>query len=292
MTMDASLPIISVVVPTRNQAEFLPQCLDSLLGQNYPNLELIIIDGASTDSTPAVLERYRNKAAVCISEPDKGQADAINKGFAHATGSIFCWLNSDDMQLPGTLHRVATHFLENPHPHVACGGIILYSDIQGKSYLIPPLPLDYREVSTAAFIGQPAAFWTREVWEKTGRLNEDYHYVLDWDWFIRASKVCPFAKLPHVLALYRIHPAHKSSQATSTRNAEIINVYLENGLHEYAEAYRKIQPRAVEIARSLKFLKACHTFGLHRIAHPILYSRFSEKVVERILWMALPPLHD
>ena len=114
-------PRISIVTPSFNQGKYIEQTIQSVLSQNYPNLEYIIIDGGSTDGTVEIIKKYEQQLTYWISEPDKGQTDAINKGFAKCTGEIFNWINSDDYYSPNSLHIVAEVFSENPTAKVVCG---------------------------------------------------------------------------------------------------------------------------------------------------------------------------
>ena len=120
----ARYPKISIITPSYNQGQFLEQTILSILSQDYPNLEYIIMDGGSSDNSVEIIRKHEDNLTYWVSEPDKGQSDAINKGFQRATGDILTWLNSDDYYLPGTLHTVAEYFTQ--HPDVEC----IYGDLQ------------------------------------------------------------------------------------------------------------------------------------------------------------------
>ena len=174
--------MISVVTVTLNQAQYLEETIISVLHQGYPNLQYIVIDGASEDGTAAILERYRERLSSVISEPDSGQSDALNKGFAQAKGEILAWLNSDDRYLPDTLFNVAIAFDRNEADMIA-GGCALVKDRADTVWKvhhcnfpvleIVPLPekrlLDLDNCWLKGdFFYQPEVFWTRELWQRSG----------------------------------------------------------------------------------------------------------------------------
>lgn len=227
MSEQVRLPKISVITPSYNQGEFIEETIMSVLGQGYPNLEYIIIDGGSTDNTIDVLRKYANQFAYWVSDKDNGQASAINKGLAMATGDILCWLNSDDMYLPGTLKYISES-LNTSRPEVLMGncihikdgtGVVVGSDVvsdHGRHNLL-----------WCNYVLQPSSFWTRKVWEAAGPLDEGLHYALDWDWFVRAKiGNADFKAVEKQLSIYRIHAAHKSSSGGAARAQELGEIYM------------------------------------------------------------------
>lgn len=209
----AALPRISVVVPSFNQGRFLSHTLDSLLGQDYPRLEILVADGGSDDETPQVIERYRAHLAWWVSEPDQGQAHAINKGMARASGDILAWLNSDDCLMPGALWRVAWAFAQAQPPDVVYGHRVLIDD-DGRDIGKWILPGHSRAMlSYADYIPQETMFWTRALWQRSGaRVDESFRFALDWELirrFIEAD--ARFALLPAFLGQFRVHAEQKST---------------------------------------------------------------------------------
>jgi glycosyltransferase involved in cell wall biosynthesis len=209
-------PRISVVTCSFNQGRFIGRTIDSVLAQDYPNLEHIIVDNVSTDETPQVLARYSHLRV--IREPDSGQADAINKGFRHATGDIFCFLNSDDTFLPGALHRVAAEIDPARSRHIVVGRC-LYTDAEGRpTGMEQPSNFVSHERVLAVWKGhhipQPATFWTAEVWRRCGPMNEREHLVLDYDLMCRFSQHYDFHVIDQVLATWRLHTQSKSCSTT------------------------------------------------------------------------------
>jgi glycosyltransferase involved in cell wall biosynthesis len=218
----STTPRISVVTSSYNQGAFIGRTVDSVLAQNYSDLEHIVVDGMSTDETPRVLAGYRHLRV--IREPDRGQADAINKGFRAATGDILCFLNSDDTLEPGALARVARE-LDPARDRQVVVGRCRYIDEQDQPTGVehPCVYVGHRrllEIWKGHAIPQPATFWTRAVWERCGPLDVNEHLVLDYDFFCRASEHYPFHVIDQVLANYRLHAQSKTCSAVGDRVLE------------------------------------------------------------------------
>ena len=219
-------PRISVVTPTRNQAQYIEETILSVLNQDYPNVEYIVVDGASTDGTLSILERYRSKLALVISEPDNGQSQAVNKGMSHATGDILTWLNSDDMLAPGALAAAAMAF--DTHPADMIAGICqLYRDGRLVAQHLTScadgtLPLDdlidlEHGWNAGQFFHQPEVMFTRELWLRAGgRLNERLFYSLDYELWLRFARAgARLHVIARPLAWYRIHEDQKTYALSS-----------------------------------------------------------------------------
>jgi len=220
-------PRITIVTPSYNQGRFLEQTILSVLGQGYENLEYIIIDGGSTDDSLDVIRRYEKELAYWVSENDGGQAEAINKGFSRATGDIFCWLNSDDFLLPGTLKSVPTELGNGAD--LIYGNCLSYSEEGGRCLINRPPAYDAHLLALVDYIVQPSSFWTRSLWEKTGDLNAALHYAFDWEWFLRAAQVGNLRKSDVLYSAYRFHSLHKSGSGGEGRNEEIYRVAAAHG---------------------------------------------------------------
>lgn len=246
-------PLISIVIPSFNQGEFIEQTINSVLGQFYFNLELIVIDGGSTDQTLGILKKYADLLTYYVSEPDSGQAEAINKGFRVAKGDILGWLNSDDMYLPCTLSKIADIIGKSKAPKLIYGGCIHF--VEGKEetcgYLPPKFEAD--KLTYLDYIVQPSSFWSRSLWEVVGELNESYNYVLDWDWFIRATRVCELTPIRDYFSIYRVHDNHKTSLGGSQRSQEIINVVETYASKECLSVYQNVFKQIM----TLKFSNNC-----------------------------------
>lgn len=216
------LPKISVITPSYNQGQYLEETILSVLNQNYPNLEYIVMDGGSTDNSVQIIKKYASKITHWQSKKDKGQADAINNGFAMATGDILCWLNSDDYYTEGTLDFIA-HNLHSDSDEILFGEVNHFKESNG-SYKMSNVKnkLDNYRLELYDYIIQPGSFWTRKVWEKIGQLDLNLHFVFDWDWFLKAKKAnTKFSYSDRTMAVYRIHEAHKTGTGGDKRQKEI-----------------------------------------------------------------------
>lgn len=207
------LPRISIVVPSFNQGRFIGATLRSIIDQRYPNLELIVVDGGSTDNTLAVLKQYEAHLDWWVSEPDSGQTAAINKGFMQSTGEIMAWINSDDLVASGALHQVADYFIKHPETQAVYGDRVLINE-EGLEIGRWILPCHSDKVlKFADFIPQETLYWTRKAWNLIGgRLDETFHFAMDWDFLLRLSEKCIDVRhLPIFLGLFRIHHQQKTS---------------------------------------------------------------------------------
>lgn len=218
------LPAISVVTPSYNQAEFLRPALDSLCRQGYPHLQMIVIDGDSSDGSQEIIKSYEDRLSYWVSEPDGGPAQAINKGFAHATGEIVGWLNSDDCLAAGALWEVGKAFAEDPELDMIYANA-LYIDEHDHIFLA-----DHGHQKTGFYYGrmqprelvpaywkyvhalpQPTVFFRRHLLEHCGFLDESYHFIFDFELFWRFMQAAKVRKIEKVLAFYRIHSKAKTS---------------------------------------------------------------------------------
>jgi len=208
-----NLPKITVVTPSFNQGKFIERTIRSVLLQQYPSVEYIVIDGGSTDNTVDVLRKYENDLAFWVSEPDQGQSHAINKGLAKATGQVLCWLNSDDFYLPGTLMTVGKMLADGTGCYAIAGHCLkVYED--GT----PPVFLEGRfdnrrrmlEFWKGYQMHQPTIFWRREVFEKVGWLNEELHLIMDFDYWARIAEHFDFIPVNQVLACCCYHAEAKT----------------------------------------------------------------------------------
>jgi glycosyltransferase involved in cell wall biosynthesis len=220
-------PSLSVVVPSYNQGPYLEETIQSVLGQHYPKLELIVIDGGSTDNSVKILEKYASQISYWHSRKDRGQADAINQGINRSSGDVVCWLNSDDLYLPGTLLDVGRRFAGHTDTCYLIYGATVELEHGSKTLYCQPVvseAYDAFKLTYWDFIIQPSTFWTRKLWVETRDIDIRYHYVLDWDWFIRASKIADFEYVPRFYSIYRLHPHHKTHQGGSARREEVVDV--------------------------------------------------------------------
>lgn len=217
-----SAPLISIVTSSFNQGQFIGRTIASVRNQDYPNVEHIVVDGMSTDGTMAVLEQFPHLKV--IREPDRGQADAINKGFRVATGQILTFLNSDDTLEPGALSRVATAIDPKAGCHVVMGRCRFIDEDDRFLGVEHPSSFESHrrvlEIWKGHFLPQPAIFWTRAVWDTCGPLDVDDQLVLDYDLFCRFSRRYRFCQIDEVLANYRLHLTSKSTSMTDEERLE------------------------------------------------------------------------
>lgn len=236
--MTNSLPKITIITPSYNQGRFIEQTIKSVLSQNYPNLEYIVIDGGSTDNTIEILKKHEG-GLKWISEKDKGQSDAINKGLKMATGDIIAWLNSDDYYLPGTLMKVAAMFHDENVQWVTGDYIII--DENGKT--IQSFIRIYKKIlaqfscltalSLANYINQPSTFWRRSIQEKVGYLDEDLHFCMDYDLWLRYMKESPVYRVSSPLSAFRIHKSSKGGSQYKKQFKEELNVIKKYNKNNY-----------------------------------------------------------
>ena len=271
-------PKFSIVVPTLNQARFIGQTLASIAGQAWLGTEIIVVDGGSTDGTAEVVRRFGSAITHFISEPDRGQGDAINKGMALAKGGVLAWLNSDDFYLPNIFERVAAALGDSQEMRVAHGATIAWFEGRNETRYWRAAAGAKELLATRAAIYQPSAFWTRAAWEKTGPLNLDYSFVLDWDWFLRASRHCEFVTLEAPLSIYRFHDAHKTSSGSPRRTAEICDFIERHSGAAWGAAFRDVAGELEPLGRSLDRLKQRGLYRFRKWFHPRLYRRHGEKV--------------
>ncbi len=189
--MTNTMPLVSVVTPSYNQGEFLEATIQSVLTQDYPHIEYIIMDGGSTDNSVEIIKKYADRLAYWESVRDRGQAHAVNKGMQRATGAILGWINSDDIYLPGAISRVIESFQRTPEVDVVYGQVNR-TDYTGKVVPTPVLPKDTIDLSKATvlkenLVNQPGSFWRRAIMEKVGLLDESFRYTMDHDYWVRLT---------------------------------------------------------------------------------------------------------
>lgn len=211
-------PRISVVTPSYNQALFLERTLRSVLNQDYPNLDYIVIDGGSTDGSVDIIRRYEDHLAYWESEPDRGASHAINKGMRHATGEIVAWLNSDDVYLPGALSRVAGYF-QDPNVEFLHGQhyLIDKDDNVIRKVVVPDChPLRFM-IFGLAMLNQDACFWSASLHRLAGELDESLQYAFDYDFFVRLLEKSSgkWKRAPELFSSIRFHESQKTMQFDS-----------------------------------------------------------------------------
>lgn len=245
--MPKKLPKISIITPSYNQGRYIEQTIQSVINQDYPNFEYLVIDGGSTDATLQILKKYSRKLR-WISQKDKGQSDAINKGLKMSTGEIIGYLNSDDILEKGSLAKVAQFFDRFKEYSWVTGKCFIINDKNEKVRSFVTLYkntfLKYFRSGTSLvitnYISQPATFWKREAVKKAGLFNESLHYSMDYDFWLRLWKSYKLGFIDEYLASFRTHETSKTVSNLSRQineNYGIVRRYSNSGtlvnLHKF-----------------------------------------------------------
>jgi glycosyltransferase involved in cell wall biosynthesis len=244
--VNEGLPLVSIVTPSFNQAAYLEAAIQSVLGQDYPRLEYVIVDGGSTDGSLDIVRRYAERLTHWSSEPDSGQTEAINKGFARATGDILAWLNSDDVYYPGAV-REAVAFLQ-AHPEVG----MVYGDaefINESGKAVGRFPA--RQTSQARLrrgyvhIPQQASFFRASLWKMVAPLDPAFYFAMDYDLWVRIAGLAQLHYRPGAWAGFRLHADAKTSTAADRCWPEMLRVHRREGGSYLSALYAKYLIRRV-----------------------------------------------
>lgn len=214
--MAAELPRISIVTPSYNQAAFIERAMRSVLDQGYPNLEYLVVDGGSTDGTVDIIRKYEDRLAWWVSEKDRGQTHALNKGFQRATGDVVAWLNSDDMYLPGAFRAVGEPFARDPSLDVVFGDSVhidkddrVLNAYKNVPYWWPSMIL------LGVVLPQPTAFWKRSLFERHGWLDESKRFAMDYEFFCRIGAHIKARHVRREVVAFRLHADQKTETLRS-----------------------------------------------------------------------------
>lgn len=254
-----SLPKISIITPSYNQGKFIGETIDSVLSQNYKNLEYIVIDGGSTDKTIKILKSYGSEIK-WISKKDRGQAHAINKGLKQATGDILCYLNSDDLLVKNSLNIVAKEFnKDNTNWLIGDYQIIDQkgSRIRNQSFIESYKRFLLKHYSPSLlkiannFIPQPSTFWSRDAFEKVGIFNQNLKYTMDYDYWLRMSAFFKPTIITNKLSKFRLHDNSKSTTDRKNMLKEAQEVAKNHGLSNLNLIFHKLHSLLVQIMYNL-----------------------------------------
>ncbi|MFP3854638.1 MAG: glycosyltransferase family 2 protein [Anaerolineales bacterium] len=244
--MSRDQPTVSIITPSYNQAEFLEETIQSVLQQDYPFIEFIIVDGGSTDGSLDIIRSYESQLSSWVSEEDMGQTDAINKGFDMATGDILAWLNSDDTFLPGAVSSAVDFFDRNPWVGMVYANAY-YIDGEGERIArYPAGPTDYKGLRRGVnTIPQQTMFFRSILWDMVGPLDPTFYYAMDYDLWVRIAAVTPIAFHPEYWAHFRLHSESKSRTAARRCWPEMMRVHFREGGSCFSILYAKYLIRRV-----------------------------------------------
>jgi glycosyltransferase involved in cell wall biosynthesis len=225
------IPLVSIITPSFNQARYLEATIQSVLEQDYPRIEYIIIDGGSTDGSVDVIRKYEGRLASWVSEKDHGQTDAINKGFARAKGDILAWINSDDTYNPGAVGAAVKYLMGHPDVGMA------YSDcnyIDEEGHVIGTFPAAQTDLLRLrrgyVHIPQQTMFFRAKYWQQVGPLDPSFYFAMDYDLWTRMAALTSFKYLPgQTWANFRIHRSGKTTSHDDRCWPEMIRVHYRDG---------------------------------------------------------------
>ena len=217
----SKLPKISIIIPTFQQGRFIARTLESIVSQGYGDLEIIVMDGGSTDETAEIISRYREYIAIYLSGKDGGQSDAISRGFERATGEVITWMNSDDTYVPGALDAVGRYFATHPGCRFLYGDrdVIDEADVVIARRRQPDFNMGVM-LYCHMTVPQVSAFWKRDLYEEAGGVDPQFRFCMDYDLFVRMAMRHRPTRLPVVLANFRIHGESKTSNLEDVRRGE------------------------------------------------------------------------
>lgn len=223
-------PLVSIITPSYNQANFLERTILSVLNQDYSNIEYIIMDGGSTDGSLEIIKKYSYRLKQWKSEKDLGQTDAINKGFSIAQGEIFAWINSDDTYEYNAVSEAVDYLTDHPEIGMVygdCNFIDSDDEVIGK---FNAKQTDYEKLKTGfVHIPQQASFWRAELWHRVAPLDTSIYFAMDYDLWLRFSKISKITYYPKLWANFRLHGDAKSISEDDRCWSDMLKIHYRNG---------------------------------------------------------------
>ena len=225
-----NFPLVSILTPSFNQAPYLEETIQSVLSQDHPRLEYMIVDGGSTDGSIEVIKKYEHKLAWWVSEKDKGQTDAINKGFARASGEILAWINSDDTYEPGAVSAAVKYLQERPNVGMVYGDCNFINEAGRVIGRFNSAQTNYRLLRQGyAHIPQQTMFFRADLWKQVGPLDPSFYFAMDYDLWTRIAARMEIKYIPQTWANFRLHTSGKTIMADDRCWPEMIRVHYRDG---------------------------------------------------------------
>lgn len=292
----ANFPKITIITPSYNQGEFIEATILSVIQQNYPNLEYIVIDGGSNDNTLEIINKYQDYLNYWISEIDRGQAHAINKGLEQATGDIVAFLNSDDVYLPEILFFVASFFTENPETEFICGQTeFINQESQPTQGFADLFKVEINDITMTetCHIAQPSTFFRASAYQKYGNFNESLHYCFDYDFWLRAYLAgANFSDISQTLSQFRIHDNSKTNTAYTEGkfDRDFIQIYQTSlATSNITNAQKQGLRNGLAIATALLFIHLESSQSLPVARHQLfqIIRQTPEILLSKSIWRTL-----
>ena len=240
------MTLVSIITPSFNQSAYLEQTMKSVLDQDFPNIEYIVMDGGSTDSSVDIIQRHAARLAFWTSERDRGQADAINNGIAHAHGEILAWLNSDDYYLSGTISAAVEIFEQNPDMVLIYGDMLAVNEHGETINTLKYQQLTLEDLLCFQIIGQPSVFFRREAFEKSGGLDTTFHFLLDHQLWIKIAAQGKILHVDQTWSAARYHAEAKNRAKASEFGQEAFRIL------DWAAQDEKLSPVLARVAQRAK----------------------------------------
>lgn len=226
----AELPLVSIVTPSFNHMKYIEATMQSVLTQDYLNIEYIVVDGGSSDGTVDVVKKYENKITWWVSEKDKGQTDAINKGFARATGDILAWINSDDTYEPGAISAAVNYLQEQPEVGMVYGDCNFINENGKVIGRFNSSQTDYRLLRQGyVHIPQQTMFFRADLWKQVGPLDPSFYFAMDYDLWTRIAARSEIKYVPQTWANFRLHTSGKTIISDDRCWPEMVRVHYRDG---------------------------------------------------------------
>lgn len=226
----SDLPLVTIVTPSFNQARYIEATIQSVLGQDYPNIEYLIVDGGSSDGTVEIIKKYEGRISWWVSEQDQGQTDAINKGFGRARGEILAWLNSDDTYEPGAVTQAVRYLMDHPEVGMVYGDCNFINE-QGRAIgKFGAAQTDYRLLRRGyVHIPQQTMFFRAALWKQVGPLDPSFYFAMDYDLWTRLAARTLLKYVPQTWANFRLHTSGKTIASDDRCWPEMLRVHYRDG---------------------------------------------------------------